>query len=188
MQIRSLKPNVTREEAIAQFRSVGPMRLMRNAALGQLRSVADAYLPFFLFRVEITNLGRSEQRLLGLDAVTGSLDLYQFERIPSDGEVVRVETRNRLAVQLPTERAGELLVAKVRRMLYSRGFFRMHDLRIVPEPGPAELYIPYWLGFRGVGDVARLSVIDAVRRRPEGAKVRSLFESWLMQQPGMNPR
>jgi hypothetical protein len=112
--------------------------------------------------------------------VGGTLDLYQFERIPGEGELIPLETRNSLAVQLSGERAGVLLVAKVRRMIYTRGFFHMKDLIISPEPVPLDLYIPYWLGFRGWGGAARLSVIDAVRRRPEGAKVRLLFESWLM--------
>jgi hypothetical protein len=44
---------------------------------------------------------------------------------------------------------------------------------------PDELHIPYWIGFRGSDDRVRISVIDAVRRRPEGAKVRRLVEEWL---------
>jgi len=153
---------------------------IRSTAIGPLRSVAAAYLPFQLFRVAISNQGQTEERLLGVDAVTGTLDLFQFERIPGDGEMIWVDTRNCPGVQLDEERLGGLLESKVRRMLYSKGFFRMKELRIVPEPVSIELHIPYWLGFRGAGGEARLSVIDAVRRRPEGAKVRALFENWLL--------
>ena len=64
-------------------------------------------------------------------------------------------------------------------MLYTRGFFRMRDLRISAEPLPDELHVPYWLGFRGSDGHARVSVIDAVRRSVEGAKVRRLVEEWL---------
>lgn len=180
MKIRSLKPNVSEEEAIAQFQASGPMRWIRTTAIGPLRSVAAAYLPFQLFRVAITNQGQTEQRLLGVDAVTGTLDLFHFEHVPEDGEMIWVETRNCPGTRLDGERLGELLHAKVRRMLYSRGFFRMKELKIVPEVVSLELHVPYWLGFRGSGGEARISVIDAVRRRPEGAKVRTLFESWLM--------
>lgn len=184
MKIRSLKPNVSREEAIAQFQSSGPSRWIRSAAMGPLRSVATAYVPFQLFQVAITNQGHTEQRLLGVDAVVGTLDLFQFERVPGDGEMIWVETRNCPEAQLDGRRLGELLQAKVRRMLYSKGFFRMKELTIDPEPVALELHIPYWLGFRGAGGEASLSVIDAVRRRPEGAKVRALFESWLLSAGG----
>jgi len=179
MKIRSLKPNVSQEEAVAQFQAAGPMRWIRSSAMGPLRSVAAAYLPFQLFRVTITNRGLTQQKLLGVDAVTGTLDLFEFEHVPGDGEMIWVETRNCPGTRLDGQRLGDLLQAKVRRMLYSRGFFRMRDLTIVPEVVSTELHVPYWLGFRGSSREARISVIDAVRRRPEGAKVRTLFESWL---------
>jgi hypothetical protein len=47
------------------------------------------------------------------------------------------------------------------------------------EPVAGEIYVPYWVGFRGRGVRARLAVIDAVRRKPEGAKVRQLLRAWL---------
>lgn len=181
MGIRSFKPNVSREEAIAQFNSTGAVRWMRELTLGRLRWVADAYLPFLLFRVRILNRGQLEERLFGLDGVSGSLDLYQFEHVPDDRDLISLDTRNHLPVKLTQADAGPLLDAKIRRLIYSRGFFHAHDLSISHEPVPAELHIPYWLGFRGASRAASLSVIDAVRRRPEGAKVRAIFENWLLQ-------
>ena len=80
---------------------------------------------------------------------------------------------------LENGRAAELLIAKLRRVLYSRGFFRMRDLSITAQPIKEELFIPYWLGFRGSDGHARVAVIDAVRRRFEGAKVRRLVEHWI---------
>lgn len=177
--IRSLKPNVNRDEAIRQFAPRGPYALLRTAAFGPLRTVAELYIPFRLFRVEIVNRGVSEERLLALDAVSGTLDLYQFERIPDETETVPIESRNCAPAALPDSAASELVVAKLRRILYSRGFFRMRDLRITAVPLAVEIHIPYWLGFRGSEDRARVSVIDAVRRRFEGAKVRRLVEAWL---------
>ncbi len=55
----------------------------------------------------------------------------------------------------------------------------MRNLQINAEPVAGEIYIPYWVGFRGRGIRARLAVIDAVRRKPEGAKVRQLLQAWL---------
>jgi hypothetical protein len=39
--------------------------------------------------------------------------------------------------------------------------------------------MPYWLGFYGADGALRCRVLDAVRRRMEGAKARALFEHWL---------
>ena len=178
-RIRSLKPNVTRDDAIRQFSPRGPSALIRNFAFGPLRSVAELYIPFHLFRVQIVNRGITEERLVALDAVSGTLDLYQFEHLPAEAETVAVETRNCPSAELPDPVAIEVVVAKLRRIFYSRGFFRMRNLQITAVPLTLEIHIPYWLGFRGSESRARVSVIDAVRRRPEGAKVRRLVETWL---------
>jgi hypothetical protein len=131
--------------------------------------------------VQITNRGVSEEKLVALDAVSGTLDLFQFDHIPSDGETVSVETRNYPSAVLTDAALTERLLAKLRRVLYSRGFFKMRDLQLSATTLSDELHIPYWIGFRGSDDRVRLSVIDAVRRRPEGAKVRRLVEAWLAE-------
>ncbi len=68
---------------------------------------------------------------------------------------------------------------KVQRLLFSTGFFRIRNLTILPEPVAGEIYVPYWVGFRGRGVRASFSVMDAVRRKMEGAKVRHLLQAWL---------
>jgi hypothetical protein len=178
-RIRSLRPNVSRDEAIDQFSSGGAVELLRQAAFGPVRSVAEFFIPFRLFQVEILNSGKRDQRVLGLDAVTGSLDLYHFEQLPGPGEVVVVETRNCPLGLLDDARAMELVIAKVRRVLFTTGFFRMRNLEISAQPVAGEICIPYWVGFRGRGNQARFAVMDAVRRRIEGAKVRNLLQAWL---------
>jgi hypothetical protein len=40
------------------------------------------------------------------------------------------------------------------------------------------LYLPYWLAFYG-DETPRCRVMDAVRRRIEGAKASAFFEEWL---------
>jgi len=177
--IRSLNPNVTREQAILQFSSTGIPRLFRNVAYGRLRSVAELYVPFRLYQVQIMNRGKTEERLIALDAISGTLDPFQFDHIPTDAEMVSTESRNCPRAHLEDAFIAELLIAKLRRLLYSRGFFRMRDLRITATPLAQELHIPYWLGFRGSNGHARVAVIDAVRRRFEGAKMRRLVEAWL---------
>jgi len=177
-RIRSLRPNVTREEAIERFSS-GLAAHLREKVFGPLRSVADFYIPFQLFQLEILNRGKRERRIFGLDAVNGSLDLYQFEQLPGPREVIHLETRNCVQALLEDAHARELIVAKVRRLVFSTGFFRVRDLRISAEPIPGEIHIPYWIGFRGRGVHARIAVMDAVRRQIEGAKVRQLLQGWL---------
>jgi hypothetical protein len=177
-RIRSLRPNVTREEAI-KLLSGGIVGTLRSALQGPVRSVADFYIPFFLFHVTITNAGKSETQILGLDSVFGSLDLYHFEDIPDSSQLISVDTRNCPYSQLDPERATEIVVDKVRRLFFQTGFFRMRGLRIRAEALPSELCVPYWVVFRGRSARARVSVLDAVRRKPEGAKVREMLESWL---------
>ena len=177
--IRSIKPNVTRDEAIQQFSGRGLSGMLRKLALGHLHAVAELYIPFRLFRVQLTNDGVSEEKLVALDAITGSLDLFQFERIPEGSEMISVETRNCPSATLTDAVLTDRVVAKLRRVLYSRGFFKMRDLQLNAVPLPNDLHIPYWIGFRGPDGRVRISVIDAVRRRPEGAKVRRLVEEWL---------
>jgi len=53
--IRSLRSNVTRADVILQFSGRGTSALLRNALFGRLRSVAELYIPFRLFRVRIVN-------------------------------------------------------------------------------------------------------------------------------------
>jgi|SRR4051812_9274171 hypothetical protein len=177
-RIRSLRPNVTREEATEHFSS-GVFDFLRESTFGPLRSVADFYIPFRLFQIEIVNSGKSDSSIFGLDVVTGTLDLYTFEQLPGEREVFYLETRNCSEPMLGEAESIKLVTTKVQRLLFSTGFFRVRNLQIKAEPVAGEIYIPYWVGFRGRGTRARLAVIDAVRRRPEGAKVRQLIRNWL---------
>lgn len=179
--IQTLRPNVTREEAVQQF-SRGLSGWVRRAAVGPLRLLADVYIPFHLFQVDITNHGRTETRLLGIDAITGSLDPYDFERAPDSAKLVLIDTNNSLPPKLDERRAAQLAIEKTRRILFSRGFFRMRDLKISTSYTSETWYVPYWVGFQGANSKASLSVIDAIRRRFEGAKVRRLLQEWLHEE------
>jgi hypothetical protein len=179
-RIQCLRPNVTREEAVAQFCPRGPVGWAQRLGLGSLRCLADFYVPFELFQVEIWNGRQHSIEVLGLDAVAGSLDPYRFQQAPGTSSLMSVETRNCPPVCLSSQRAGELLVNKLRRVLFSSGFFRIRDLRIMASPLREQVYVPYWVAFRGHGTRAHISVIDAVRRTLEGAKVRHLLRTWLL--------
>jgi hypothetical protein len=174
--IRALKPNVTQEEALRAFSGAGVSSLYWRMRCGPLRRVAHVYVPYFLYRVKCGNAG---PRLFAMDAVDGSLDLFEFPRVPQDAEFQACGSRNRLAAALSEKHAADLLRDKALRIIFQQGFFRLRDARLEISLVPCELHLPYWLGFYGRGSSARCRVLDAVRRRIEGAKASAFFERWL---------
>lgn len=182
-RIRSLKPNVTREQAIRHF-TEGVVNRAADLLRGRVRSVAELYIPYRLYRVKVFSGGREQSQIFALEAVRGMLDLYQFPASPAELDLLTLETRNVLPPGLDGAEAEERMIGKVRRMIFTRGFFRVRDLRIEASALPGDICVPYWVCFRGSGDRVHLAVLDAVRRRPEGAKVRRLVEEWLRSDAG----
>jgi len=174
--IRALKPNVTQEEAVRAFSGKGVSALFWRLRGGPLRRIADAYVPYFLYRVKYAG---APARLFAIDAVDGSLDLFEFPRIPVERELLALECRNQLPAALTEEHAVELLRDKVLRVIFQQGFFKIRDARLEIIPVPCELHFPYWLGFHERAGSVRCRVMDAVRRRMEGAKACAFFEHWL---------
>jgi hypothetical protein len=174
--IHALKPNVTQEEAVRAFSGAGVSALYWRMRSGPLRRIADAYVPYFLFRVKYAG---APARLFAIDAVDGSLDLFEFPRIPVERELLALEVRNRLQAALTEERAAEVLRDKVLRVIFQQGFFKLRGARLEITPVPCELHLPYWLGFHERAGSVRCRVMDAVRRRMEGAKACAFFEHWL---------
>jgi hypothetical protein len=173
--ITILRPNVTREEAA---RALQP-GIARRLATGPLRSFADVYVPFRVYRVEIVSAGVTRIKFLAFDAAFGLLDPYEFKGVPDDAQTTAVETRNAVPPTIDETRAAELLVDRVRRLVYSEGFFRLRDVAIRVEPLSALVHVPYWIGFYGWGERASIQVIDAVRRTREGSKMRQVLTTWL---------
>jgi len=177
--ILSLKPNVTREDALRHFTgTLNPA----NWFHGPVRSIAELYIPFRLFEVKVVNGAREERHVFGVDAAQGVLDPYQFPNRPTDADLISLQTRNVLAASLDSNEAKARLLAKVRRLVFARGFFRLRDVRFDAVEIPGQICVPYWVGFREANGEVRVSVLDAVRRRAEGAKVRRLIEDWLRSQ------
>ncbi len=177
--IRALKPNVTQEEAVRFFRSGMFSSAYWRLRCGPLQRIAEAYVPFWIYQVRY-EIGRARKtRFFALDAVHGSLDLFEFPRVPSDNELVTIETRNQLMPRLQQDAAEEFLRMKVLRVLFQQGIFKLRALKVEIERMPVELHLPYWLAFYGSAETTKCRVMDAVRRRIEGAKARSFFEEWL---------
>lgn len=177
-KIRSLKPNVSREQAIQHF-SNGVLNRAASLTRGRVRSIAELYIPYRTFRVKIRSGGREQSRIFALDAVQGALDLFEFPAHPGDSDLLTVETRNVLPISLDDSQLRDRIVAKVRRIVFAQGFFKLRDLQIEAEVIPGDYCVPYWVCFRGVSGRVHLAVLDAVRRKREGAKVRHMIEEWL---------
>lgn len=177
--IRVLKPTVTREQALAKFSGGRLTDYFQTAAYGPLCSVADFYIPFRLFRVEILNGGKLAQRILGVDAVGGSLNPYSFAIAPCADDVISVDTRNCLPVSTDESSAKPTVVSKVQRILFATGFFRIRNLEVSAREIPGEIHIPYWVGVRDSGRRVTFTVMDAVRRQLEGGKVKLVLHQWL---------
>jgi hypothetical protein len=180
-EIRSLRANVTQAEALAALESRGG--LLR----GRLRQIASAYLPFRLYHVEIVNRGATKAALYGADALSGQLDLYEFDAAPAASDLITLTTRNAPVARIATPLALELLENKVRRAVFQTGFFGVRGLQIRARPLDVEFHVPYWLGFFGNRERATLQAMDAVRRSFEGAKARAIFSDWLTEDRGSGP-
>jgi hypothetical protein len=177
--IRSLKPNVTQDEALRTLRATGLSSLLWRMRTGPLQRIANVYVPFQLYRVRYTLNREKVQRILAMDAVDGSLDLFEFRRAPVDAELLDVQTRNFLPSSLTDEAARQTLRDKALRIVFQQGFFKMREASLEIEALAGEIHLPYWLGFYGPSDALRCRAMDAVRRKLEGAKASAFFEHWL---------
>ncbi len=177
--IRSLKPNVTQDEAFRTFQTTGLSSLLWRMRTGPLQRIAEAYVPFRLYRVRYAMNREKVQRIFAMDAVDGSLDLFEFRTMPEEGQFVSVKTRNCLPGSLGEERARQILRDKLLRIVFQQGFFKLRDASLEIEELSTEIHLPYWLGFYGANNSLRCRVMDAVRRRIEGAKASAFFEHWL---------
>jgi hypothetical protein len=176
--IQTLKPNVTQQEALRTFSRAGLSTLYWRVRSGPLRRIADVYVPYWLYRVQY-HMGRAAHTtLFAIDAVNGSLDLFTFPSVPAPNDLVSIHTRNSIAPTLQQSCAEAALRQKVLRVIFQQGFFKVRDLQLEIRSEPLELHVPYWLGFYG-NTTLRCRVMDAVRRRIEGAKASALFEAWL---------
>jgi hypothetical protein len=172
--ITSLRPNMSHEHLLRTVLPTSAAGRLRALA-SPVRGVADVYVPFYLCRVEIANGTRCETSQLAVDAVNGGLDPYL---IGECGEFVDVRTRNCVPVVLSSEDVECAAVEKVRRTVFDSSFFAIRDLRISASADRL-VYVPYWLVMLGSERDLRLKVFDAVRCRPEGAKMRTMLREWL---------
>ena len=176
---QSLRSRLTGAQAVETFTGGAAGCAIGLFRGDRLRSIAPVYVPYHLFRVEISDRSRHQTVCLAIDAVTGTLDLYRFAADGADLDLVAVHSRNRIAPHITADAAWPRVADQLRRALFRNGFFRLREPRIAGVREPIDLHIPYWVGFYERAGTVHLGVIDAVRRRIEGAKARALVEQWL---------
>lgn len=181
--INSYQSRVTLNQAADCLDGATPLglgRFIRHAWAGPLRSLADVYVSFRLYNVEVKNGKHNSRHLVAVDCVNGTLDPLRFDRIPSDSEIVRIETRNALVPKLEETVTREIASQHIRREAYRTGFLSATPIQLRAEQPALEFYLPFWIGFFGHGEVARLRVLDALNHRFHGAKARAFFEAWIL--------
>ena len=72
--IHSLKPNVTQDEALRMFRATGLSSWLWRMRTGPLQRIADAYVPFRLYRVRYALNKERVQRILAMDIENDIID------------------------------------------------------------------------------------------------------------------
>ena len=172
---------MSHQEALSRLSASGPLAGFRRWISGPLRGVAEIYLPYRLYRIIVVDRGIQKVHHYAVDAAAGTLDPYEFSEPPAAGDRVEVETRNFHPARLDESHTQKLAIERVRRLLYSRGFFRAANPVITAELVPPEFYIPYWAGFYGDERDIRITVLNALRRTAEGSKVRHLVRTWLLE-------
>jgi len=177
--IVAMRPNVTREDAVREFASCALSSMYWRMTAGRLQRIAEAYVPYQFYEVSYVMARAPQTRLFAMDVVDGSLDLFEFPQLPSQQQLVTMDTRNRVEPSLSVGAADELLREKALRIVFQQGFFKVREASLHFSRKPDIVYLPYWLGFYASGGIVRCRVMDAVRRRVEGAKASAFFEQWL---------
>jgi hypothetical protein len=139
--------------------------------------VADFYIPYRFFRISWNDGRSSTSTFIAADAGAGKLDLIQFDQLPEDGHCMAVDTAMFAEERVDEEEACRLVRESMMRSIFMKGFFKLSRPNIEIEPATS-LHIPYWVGVYERNGRARLEIINALRGRFEGAKLRELVAEW----------
>jgi len=178
-------PNImmSRAEANQQFCGGGFFcHFFPFQSRGQFLGSHKIFIPYQPFQVRIVNRGCELVHHLALDSVTGELDLHCVELTWNEDDILPPESDHVLMSRLSLDCMQEVLLDQVRRRVYLSGFFGLQNLSIDAQTTGPEIYLPYWVGFYRKKDRVGIDVIDAYRKKPEGAKIRNLIFEWLKEQ------
>jgi hypothetical protein len=175
MIITSIKPNISRAEAVAKF--CGRFNTLRH---GRPLIVTDFYIPYRFFRLAWSDGRSSTEAFIAVDVGAGKLDLIQFDQLPEEGDRTTVDTAMVAEEHVKEEEAYRLVRESMTRSIFMKGFFKLSRMSVEIELATS-LHIPYWVGVYERSDRAHLEIINALRGRFEGAKLRELVTEWFQQ-------
>jgi hypothetical protein len=176
MIITSIKPNITRAQAIAKF--CGRFNELRH---GRLRIVGDFYIPYRFFQLTWSDGRSSNNTFLAADAVTGKLDPIHFDQPPEERTLISPDTTMVAEERVSEEEAYRLVRESMMRSIFMKGFFKLTRPRVEIELATS-LHIPYWIGVYERNDRAHLEIINALLGRFEGSKLREIVTDWFQPQ------
>jgi hypothetical protein len=154
--------------------------MVRRWMTGKLLGVGEMYIPYRVYRVAVEDRRVRSARLLAVDAVSSTLDPFEFAEPPAEDRCVDIETRNHLPARLSESETQTAALSKVRRLLFSSGFFRLAKPVISAEVIVSDFHIPYWAGFYGEEKNIRVVLLDAIRGTIEGGKATHSVRAWLV--------
>src|ERR1700738_4863737 len=155
--IVALRPNGTQKDAVREFSNRGLSSMYWRMTAGRLQRIAEAYVPYQFYEVSYVMARAPQTRLFAMDAVDGSLDLFEFPQLPSQQQLVTMDTSNRVEASLSAGAADELLREKALRVIFQQGFFKVREASLNFSRRPDIVHLPYWLGFFARGGVWLLS-------------------------------
>jgi hypothetical protein len=183
MTIRSLRHQTDPAIAFLRLAPRGITGIIQRRWTGPLRGVSEVFVPYRLYAVTFADRGLQRVHYYAMDAASGTLDPYEFDAVPESSAWIEFESRNCFPVRIEETETRRLATEKVRRRLFSRGFFRVAYPRLTAELVQPEFYLPYWVGFYGDDGNLTLKVMNGVRQTMEGAKICHLLRAWLAEAP-----
>ena len=182
MIITSIKPNVSRAQAVAKFH--GRFNELRH---GRLRIVTDFYIPYRVFRLARDDRRSSTDTFIAADAVTGKLDLIQLDRLPEEGACMAVDTAMVAEDRVDEEEAYRLVRESMMRSIFMKGFYRLSRVNLEIELA-SSAHLLYWVGVYERNEHAHFEIINALRGRFEGGKLREMVAEWFQPRQESAPQ
>lgn len=172
MRIQSLRPRLSLEAASARLLASGWRRLFFARRRGTL---AEFYVPYFVFTVDADVNGRRERSFWAIDGRDGSLDAIPLKRLPDSHELVEHETTNCLDFQIDEARARSILHDRLRYFYHSHvGPFALREFNLTVVVPALRLHWPYWVAAFQRRSRHEIEALDAIHGAAQGKKWKDL--------------
>lgn len=168
MRIHALRPRVRLEAASKRLFRSGWRRLLGRTARGTL---AEFYVPYFVFSVEAEVNGRRERSFWAIDGRDGTLDAIWLRRPPAADDLVELETTNSMDFQLDEARARAILEERIRSLYHARrGPSALRQFSLTIAVPAQRLHWPFWVAAIDQHTKPQIEALDAIYGSTQGQK------------------